>query len=76
MARVLVRRVPSEVIEKIRERAHGNHRSLEAELRVILQEAAKGPPTTAYKDIERVRALFDGRSFTDSEQLLREDRDR
>ena len=76
MAQVLVRDISPELVEKLRVRARRNQRSLEAELRVILHEALQTPLPTVQDDIERVRALFAGRSFTDSAILLREDRDR
>lgn len=74
MAQVLVRDVEPETVEKLKQRAGKNGRSLEAELRVILRQAAEqsGDP---WAEIERVRAAFAGRTFSDSSELIREDRD-
>jgi hypothetical protein len=76
MAQVLVRDVDPEVVEKLKVRARRNQRSLEAELRVVLEEAVQEPNFAIRDDVQRVRALFSGRSFTDSATLLREDRER
>jgi hypothetical protein len=45
MAQILVRRVDEDVKERLRARAKKHGRSLEAEARTILEEAAKGQPT-------------------------------
>jgi antitoxin FitA len=76
VAQVLIRDVEPEVIEKLKVRARQNNRSLEAELRLLLQQAAgrSGPEVLA--EVERVRAMFAGRVFSDSAELLREDRER
>ena len=76
MAQVLVRDLDSNILDKLKRRAHQNHRSLEAELRLILQQAADSSPISIQAEIERVRALFAGRTFSDSAELLREDRER
>jgi antitoxin FitA len=76
MAQVLVRDLDGEVIEKLKERARHNGRSLEAELRLILQRAAGEHASNALAEVERIRARFAGRSFSDSAELVREDRDR
>jgi hypothetical protein len=76
MAQVLIRDVDPEVVEKLKVRARRNQRSLEAELRVILKEAVQEPGFAMRDEVQRVRALFSGRSFKDSVEFLREDRDR
>lgn len=76
MPQVLVREVDPTILAKLKARARQNGRSLEAELRLILQQAAGENPASILPDIERVRALFAGRSFSDSTELLREDRER
>ncbi len=75
MAQVLIRDIPVEVIEKLKARAKRNHRSLEAELRILVEKAVEGAED-ASQEVERVRALFAGRSFTDSALLVQEDRQR
>jgi plasmid stability protein len=78
MSQVLVRDVDPAVLEKLKARAKNNHRSLEAELRLVLAKAAaaEAEPTGVQAEVERVRALFAGRRFGDSAELVREDRDR
>jgi antitoxin FitA len=73
----LVRDVPPETMNELKARAQRNNRSLEAELRVILQQVASEPqPIDRLAAVERVRALFEGRTFDDSAELIREDRER
>jgi plasmid stability protein len=76
MSQVLVRDIEPMVLEKLKTRARQNGRSLEAELRLILQQAAGEPAASLLPEVERIRALFGGRTFSDSAELLREDRDR
>lgn len=84
MSQVLIREVEPVIVERLKQRAKRSGRSLEAELRLVLQRAAdeeeKGEDGVAQSvpmaDIERVRALLAGRTFSDSVALLREDRER
>ena len=79
MPQVLVRDIETDVLEKLKRRAQKNHRSLEAELRVLFKEAVAEPENQAGNvaaAVTRVQELFAGRRFSDSAQLLREDRDR
>jgi len=76
MAQVLIRDVDPEVVEKLKARAKRNRRSLEAEMRVIVHAAAQEPEATTYDEVLRVRAMFAGRTFTDSTEIAREDRER
>jgi plasmid stability protein len=76
MAQVVVRGLDAQVVEKLRQRAQRSGRSLEAELRLVLKQAASEDFVSARAAVERVRAMFGGRRFTDSTKLVREDRDR
>ncbi len=78
MSQVLVRQVDTTTIERLKLRARGNNRSLEAELRIVLRDAANESYTSrdVMAEVARVRELFAGRAFTDSADLLREDRER
>ncbi|MGD8238181.1 MAG: hypothetical protein PVH68_06505 [Armatimonadota bacterium] len=79
MAQILVRHLDDAVVAKLKERAKQNGRSLQAEAKMILEEAAAGPKVdaeTARKMIEEIRARFKGREFPDPVELIREDRDR
>lgn len=76
MAQVLVRDLEPAVVEKLKKRARKHGRSLGAELRLILRQAAGESLTEVTPEIKRIRALFKGRKFSDSAELLREDRER
>jgi plasmid stability protein len=68
VAQVLVRQLDEEVVDALKRRAKANGRSLEAELREILREAASDP----WEELIRVREALSGRSFSDSSELARE----
>ena len=76
MTQVLIRDLEPEVIEKLKNRAKRHSRSLQKELKVILQEAAKLDMLSARQVAERIRKKLSGRQFTDSAKLIREDRNR
>jgi len=76
MAQVLIRDLDEGVIRRLRRRARRGGRSLEAELRLVLRRAADEDLESARTAVERVRAMFEGRRFSDSTELVREDRDR
>lgn len=76
MAQVLIRDVDPSIVERLKHRAQRNRRSLEAELRVIVEKAAQEPNVDLTAEVNQVRALFAGRSFADSAGLIHEDRDR
>ena len=76
MSQVLVRDLDEAVVTRLKERARRNGRSLQAELKQILEQAAGQDAVDFRSELERVRARFAGRTFTDSAELIREDRDR
>jgi plasmid stability protein len=77
MARVLVRDLDAAVVERLKARAQLHGRSLQKELKAILEEAAaKSSWTEASSAAERVRQMLGDRQFSDSTELVREDRDR
>jgi hypothetical protein len=76
MAQVLVRDIEPAVIDRLKTMARDHGRSLESELRIILKQAVGSTPVTDIETLERVRALFEGRSFSNSADMIREDRNR
>lgn len=76
MAQLLVRDVSDEVVEKLKARARENRRSLQAEVKLVLEEATRFDRATALKRIEEVRKMLAGRPMSDSTELIRELRDR
>jgi plasmid stability protein len=77
MASVLVRDLDPAVVDRLKARAEENGRSLQQELKAILETtAAQATWAEARANIERVRERFAGRQFSDSTELVREARDR
>ena len=73
-AQVLVRGVDSTVVERLKVRARRHGRSLQAELRALLERAVQVDFETARTRAARMRHRLAGRSHTDSAVLLAEDR--
>ena len=76
MAEILVRDLDEDVVEILKSRAEKEGRSLQAEAKVILEEAAKLDMESALRLVDEIRSRFKGRKFSDSAELIREDRDR
>jgi hypothetical protein len=75
MLDVLIRDVEEAALVKLKERAHGNGRSLGAELKLIWEQAARQVDMTTVRVLaEQMTRSLQGRSHTDSSALLREDR--
>ena len=52
-----VKNVPEDVVEKLRERAKRNHRSLQGELLSILEESLEPKKLTVEETYRRIKAL-------------------
>ena len=76
MPSVLIRNVPATTLAALKARAKRRHRTLEAELRTILQHAASFHPVDARALAARIRRRFAGRRFSDSTALIAADRRR
>ncbi len=76
MPHVLIRELDTRVVKKLKSRARLHRRSLQAELKDILERAASTSPADVLARVERVRAMFRGRRFSDSAALIRRDRAR
>ncbi|MGE5148410.1 MAG: FitA-like ribbon-helix-helix domain-containing protein [Candidatus Eiseniibacteriota bacterium] len=76
MGQVLVRNIADAVIDRLKARAARHGRSLEAELRTVLEQAAVADRSTFIETADRIRKELEGRWTGDSTQLIREDRDR
>lgn len=68
LAQVLIRQLDDTVVAALKNRARANGRSLEAELRAILNEAATDP----WHELLRIREALSGRALSDSSELIRE----
>ena len=77
MPNVLVRDVEPEVLEKIKKRAAKNGRSLQTEVQAILRRSAEAvEPLSDAEVAAKIKASLRGKTFSDSAELLREDRNR
>ena len=77
MAQVLVRQLDHKVVDRLKNRAKEHGRSLQSEVKTILEQAVPDYEA-AWKRIEgfRKRLKKSGRKFSDSADLIREPRDR
>lgn len=77
MAQVLVRQLDDKLVERLKKRAKEHGRSLQSEVKTILEEATPDYEG-AWKRIAKVKKAFKraGRTFSDSTPLIREERDR
>lgn len=84
MTPIILENLDPIVVEKLQVRATRQGRSLLEELKVIVEEAVKyentSVPQETMKDakerLAKVRQQYQGRTFRDSTELLREDRQR
>ena len=77
MGQVLVHGLDDNVIERLRQRAESHHRSLEAELREILEQVSRQVDVATARELaDRIRGRLEGRLQSDSAELIREDRER
>ncbi len=78
MSNVLIRNVPKSLLDQLRQRAAANRRSLQQELLSILEEAARIQTLGPVEVAARIRGQLEasGRKFSDSAEMVREDRER
>lgn len=76
MAQVLVRDLASSTLRKLKDRARSSGRSLQAELKVILEEAADVDLPGFLAAAARIRRSLEGRRHSDSGVLQAQGRRR
>ena len=76
MAQLLVRDVPRDIVEALKQRAASHGRSAEAEHRAILEQALKAGRAGFRARAAQLRDQTRGRIVGQSADLIREDRDR
>ena len=77
MPDVLIRGVDEAALARLRERARGNGRSLDAELKLIMEQAARQVDMPSARALaEQMTDRLRGRPHGDGAELLREDRRR
>lgn len=72
---LLVRDVPDDLVEALKKRAAKHGRSAEAEHRLILEEVLRPDTTDFWEEAAKLRDEIRGRKWTDSTDLIRQDRD-
>ena len=73
MAQIIVRNLADQVVDRLKRRAERNQRSLEAEVRQILEQASEQlswDEAWAKIDEFRERMIQSGRKFSDSGEML------
>ncbi len=77
MAQVLVRQLDDKLVERLKKRAKEHDRSLQSEVKAILEEAVPDYEV-AWERIAKLRKALKraGRTFSDSTPLIREARGR
>lgn len=75
MAQILVRNLDDDCVERLKKRATQNGRSLQAEAKLVLEQATRVDMTVAREMADRMRAKLGKRSDVDSVEILRELRD-
>ena len=76
MAQILVRNLDESLVKRLKGRARRNGRSLQAEVRLILEQTPTLDMKAALKLADKIRKSFGNRRFDDSAVLIRRERDR
>ena len=76
MAQILVRNLDEKVVEGLKRRAQSQGRSLQAEVRAILEREAWFDPQAVQAVLSKIRKSFKGRRFSDSARIIRSSRPR
>jgi plasmid stability protein len=76
MAQVLVRDLDEETLDRLRKRAKSHGRSLQAELKEILERASRANMLQTRQLADRIRKSLEGNVHSDSAALVAEDRAR
>jgi plasmid stability protein len=76
MPQLLIRNLEEQTVDKLKELAKRHNRSLQGEVKLILEEHAARPFEEPVTIAERWQSYFAGRTFSDSTGEIREDRER
>ncbi|MDI6722524.1 MAG: hypothetical protein QMD97_03125 [Candidatus Aenigmarchaeota archaeon] len=76
MSQLLIRNLEDETIELLKNQAKLHNRSLQGEVKQILEENVKMSIKDARIKARKIRASFGKKMFSDSANLIREDRNR
>ena len=76
MPQILIRNLDENTINNLKDLAKQHNRSLQGEVKRILEEYSSQPMDTPLAIAERWQGYFAGRVFSDSAELVRQDRER
>lgn len=76
MAQILVRDLAPSLLDRLKSQARQHGRSLQGEVKAILESSARLSPTEARVLAEQWRERLAGRMHSNSADLVREDRER
>ena len=77
MAQILIRDLDDELVVTLKARAKANHRSLQGEVKALLEERVRAKSMSQVReDLRRFRAGLGKKRFSDSAKLIRADRER
>ncbi|HOD79808.1 MAG: hypothetical protein BWX88_02215 [Planctomycetes bacterium ADurb.Bin126] len=76
MADILIQGLQGRTLNRLKARAKRNNRSLQSEVKQLLEQAAGPTPEEIKAMFDRWDRRFDGRRFPDSAEMIREDRER
>ncbi len=76
MPNILIRDVSQKTVDQLKARAKQHNRSLQGEVKHLVEETVKATGETALLRARKIRATFGRKTFSDSAELLREDRNR
>lgn len=76
MPDILVRGLDAETVKRLKARANQNGRSLQSEVKMLVERAAGTGGDQVATILNRWKEQFAGRRFSSSARLIREDRNR
>lgn len=76
MADILIRGLDEKAVKRLKVRAKQHGRSLQREVRRVLEQAAGAGPKDIVAMLDGWKTRLAGRKFSSSARLIREDRDR
>jgi plasmid stability protein len=76
MPNILIRDVSQKTVNQLKARAKQHNRSLQGEVKHLVEETMKTTMEEALLRARKIRSSFGKKTFSDSAELLREDRNR
>lgn len=76
MPNILIRDVSQKTVDQLKARARQHSRSLQGEVKHLVEETVKTTGDAALLRARKIRASFGRKTFSNSAELLREDRNR